>query len=196
MNYLAHIFLSGNDNDIMLGNFFADAVKGKTYLNYPEKIQKGILLHREIDYYSDNHPVIMQSKQRLYDTHHLFSRVIVDVFHDHFLALKFSKYSSTPLNIFARKFYANVYRHYFILPTRFKKFYPIMVGKKLLTSYADLAELDVVFYQMAKRSEYKSNMEVAVDSLKKDYNLYEQEFDLFFPDMVDHANNWLVQNME
>ena len=49
MNFLAHIFLSGNDEEVMIGNFIADAVKGRDYLGYSDGIVKGILLHRRID---------------------------------------------------------------------------------------------------------------------------------------------------
>ncbi len=61
MNYLAHIFLSGNDDDVLIGNFIGDYVKGKDFNNYPAGIQKGILLHRRIDTYTDRHKIIHQS---------------------------------------------------------------------------------------------------------------------------------------
>ena len=32
MNYLAHIFLSGNDRCIQIGNFIGDGVKGDGYI--------------------------------------------------------------------------------------------------------------------------------------------------------------------
>ena len=49
MNYLAHIYLSFDDPDITLGNFFADHIRGNRYQHFPNNIQKGILLHRAID---------------------------------------------------------------------------------------------------------------------------------------------------
>ena len=46
MNFLAHIYLSGEDQGITIGNFIADGIKGKKYLSYSEVLQKGILLHK------------------------------------------------------------------------------------------------------------------------------------------------------
>ena len=54
MNYLAHIYLSGGDPEVTVGNFMADAVKGKDYQNYSEGIQRGIILHRAIDTFTDS----------------------------------------------------------------------------------------------------------------------------------------------
>ena len=45
MNFLAHIFLSGDDDLLKIGNFMADGIRGNNYLEYPEKIQKGVVLH-------------------------------------------------------------------------------------------------------------------------------------------------------
>jgi hypothetical protein len=48
MNYLAHIFLSGENPNVMIGNFMADSIKGSKHDFYPPEIQKGILLHRKL----------------------------------------------------------------------------------------------------------------------------------------------------
>lgn len=49
MNVLAHIYLSGDSEKIIIGNYIGDYVKGRDYLKYPEAIRKGIILHRHID---------------------------------------------------------------------------------------------------------------------------------------------------
>ncbi len=184
MNYLAHIYLSGEDELLQLGNFFADAIKGKSYLNFPEQIQNGVILHRQIDTFCDNHPIVLQSKRRLYDTHHLFSGVVVDIFYDHFLCKKFDKYATISLSQFTNRFYKMLLRNFFILPPRFKEIYPIMIAQNWLTAYADFTKLDRIFKQMATRSKFESNMEQAVESLQKNYALFEEEFDQFFPELI------------
>ena len=105
MNYLAHILLSGDSEDVILGNFMADKVKGRQYLNYGRGVQIGILLHREIDSYTDSHPVFLQGKRRLFGTYRHYSSVILDMFYDHFLAANWSAYSDVPLPDFTAEFY-------------------------------------------------------------------------------------------
>ena len=85
MNYLAHVYLSGANDLIKVGNFMADSVKGSQYLNYEKELQHGILLHRHIDSYTDAHPIYRQSKHRLHEKYGHYSGVIMDILYDHFL---------------------------------------------------------------------------------------------------------------
>lgn len=100
MNFLAHIYLSGNNEMITIGNFMADGIRGETYKKYPVDIQKGILLHREIDTFTDAHPIVRQSTKRLHKNYGHYSGVIVDILYDHFLAKNWSAYSPVLLNSF------------------------------------------------------------------------------------------------
>ena len=105
MNFLAHIYLSHDDDDIKIGNFIADSIRGKKYKNYPAQIQRGILLHRHIDTFTDAHPTVRQSTKRLHENYSHYSGVIVDILYDHFLAKNWKKYSDVPLETYVDDFY-------------------------------------------------------------------------------------------
>ena len=66
MNYLAHIYLSGTHMELRFGNFIADAVPGKQYAVYAKGVQKGILLHRAIDTFTDQHPLFRKHCKLLF----------------------------------------------------------------------------------------------------------------------------------
>ena len=93
MNYLAHFHLSNNNESLIIGNYIADDVKGKAYLNYSSEIQQGILLHRKIDDFTDNHPVVENSKHLIRHNQNKFTPVVMDVFYDYFLANNWDTYS-------------------------------------------------------------------------------------------------------
>ena len=97
MNYLAHIFLSGNDRCIQIGNFIGDGVKGDGYKQYPRKFQQGILLHREIDAFSDRHPLVREAVGIGRETFGRYSAVVNDILFDYFLASRFQDYAGLPL---------------------------------------------------------------------------------------------------
>ena len=61
MNFLAHIYLSGDNEMIAIGNFIADGIRGKQYKKFQKDIKTGILLHRQIDTFTDAHPIVRQS---------------------------------------------------------------------------------------------------------------------------------------
>ncbi|MGB5646129.1 MAG: ACP phosphodiesterase, partial [Muriicola sp.] len=100
MNFLAHIFLSFGDKEISIGNFIADSIRGNKYTHLPATIQKGIILHREIDTFTDAHPIHKKSSKRLHPTQGHYSGVVIDVFYDHFLAKNWAQYSEEPLETF------------------------------------------------------------------------------------------------
>ena len=86
MNYLAHILLSGNDRRLQVGNFIGDFVKGTEYEQYPKRIKEGILLHRAIDSFTDNHPVFLETVDMLLPDFGRYSGIMADMFYDYLLA--------------------------------------------------------------------------------------------------------------
>ena len=118
MNFLAHIYLSGDDDMITIGNFMADGIKGKKYLKYPEGIQKGILIHRWIDSYTDSHTITKQSTKRLHAKYGHYSGVIVDILYDHFLAKNWHQYHEQSLETYVDDFYELLKTHHHLLTSR------------------------------------------------------------------------------
>lgn len=187
MNFLAHVFLSGNNEQLILGNLIADSVKGKMIADFDEGIRKGIQLHRMIDQYTDNHMVVKQSKLRLEPVYKKYAGVIVDIYYDHFLAANFHLYSQIPLSQTAHTAYDILIRNYHVLPPRSKRILPFMATQNWLEGYADLTDLQRVFNGMSRRASFVSGMENAISDLKKDYNEYEKEFFEFFPDLRNYT---------
>lgn len=136
MNYLAHIFLSGADRKMQLGNFIADAVKGSAYRNYPKRIADGILLHRAIDDYTDNHPAVREAKQALRPHFGRYSGVLLDIYFDYLLASHFGEFSRVPLRRFTRRFYLTMILNRRYLPARIKRFMWHFIGTDRLGKYA------------------------------------------------------------
>lgn len=187
MNFLAHIYLSGDNEQLMVGNFMADSVKGKKYLKYPDKIKNGIILHRAIDYYTDTHEIFKKSTQRLFPIYGHYSGIIVDIFYDHFLAANWEEYSSVSLEEYTLNFYRILEDHYEILPFRVKSFLPYMVNDNWLLSYAKIEGIEKVLKGMNNRTGRKSGMHKAVQELEEYYSQFENEFRSFFEDIQNFS---------
>ncbi|MDZ7742014.1 MAG: acyl carrier protein phosphodiesterase [Bacteroidota bacterium] len=173
----------------MLGNFFADAVKGKAFYTYEEDVRRGIILHRQIDDFTDKHPVFLRSAKRLQPKYRKYAKVVVDIYYDHFLARNWDDYSQVDLTEFVLKVYRMMAMNYFMLPGRSKRILPFMIAQNWLAGYANLLDLARVFRGMSRRTNYKSGMEHAVEDLKLDYDLYLEEFRNFFPDLVQFVKH-------
>lgn len=188
MNFLAHLFLSGNSEGLIIGNFIADSVKGSDYKNYPPEIQKGILLHRMIDTYTDTHPVVEESKKRLRSKYRKYSSVIVDIYYDHYLAINWNKYSDMNLNTYTQDIHRIIQKNHDLLPVKSAQFAEYMFRYNILEAYSTLSGIDQVLKGMAGRAKFESNMEFAIQELKEHYNLFEKEFIDFFKDLQEFVN--------
>ncbi|MEP2937348.1 MAG: acyl carrier protein phosphodiesterase [Gilvibacter sp.] len=192
MNYLAHIYLSGDDPGVILGNFMADGIKGKKYLKYPPTIQKGILLHRFIDSYTDAHPTFKQSTKRLHENYGHYSGVIVDILYDHFLANNWSEFSDIPLEQYSQEFYELLNDNYEVLPSRIQKMMPYMIADNWLLSYASIKGIGRILYQMNQRTKNRSKMNFAILELEKYYEEFEAEFRSFFNELQQQCKQKLA----
>lgn len=184
MNFLAHIYLSFGDDEITIGNFIADSIKGNKYKHLPDRIQKGILLHREIDTYTDAHPIPKVSSKRLHQNYSHYSRVIVDIYYDHFLAKNWKQYSDTPLDIFVDKFYDLLEDNITILPDGTKRMIPYMISDNWLLNYAKMEGIGRVLNGMNRRTNNKSKMNFAILDLEENYEAFEIEFTEFFNELM------------
>lgn len=193
MNYLAHIYLSGNNQQLKIGNFVADSVKGKKFLTYPEQIQKGIILHRAIDTYTDTHPVVKTSVHRLFPFYSHYSAVIVDILYDHFLAANWSRYSKIPLEAYVADFYELLNQNYNVLPKKVQQFLPFMIRDNWLLNYATVDGIGKILFQMDQRTQNKSKMRLAVKELDLYYSEFEHEFFLFFKDLEQFTKDQIPE---
>ncbi|WP_179008130.1 acyl carrier protein phosphodiesterase [Winogradskyella forsetii] len=184
MNFLAHIYLSGDNELITIGNFVGDGVRGNKYKLYPLEIQIGIQLHRHIDTFTDAHPIFRRCTKRLHKGYGHYSGVIVDIFFDHFLAKNWKAYADIPLDIYIADFYKTLTNNIAILPPRFQKLTPIMIEGNWLLSYATIEGIQLVLNGMNRRTKGRSKMNEATKELRTHYDGFEKDFTLFFRELM------------
>lgn len=193
MNFLAHIYLSGNNDLLKIGNFMADSIRGHHYLDYPDEIRKGILLHRYIDTFTDAHPIYRKSKHRLHEKYGHYSGVIMDIVYDHYLAKNWSKYSDEKLEDYAAGFYRLLQDNYNLLTEPIQKMMPSMIVRNWLLSYASLHGLEMILFQMDYRTKHRVNMQEAIVEVQLFTAEFEEEFTLFFDELIQHCKEKLAE---
>jgi len=195
MNFLAHLYLSGDNPKIRVGNFIGDFVKGKNLAErFEADIAKGIALHREIDWFTDKHLVVKQSKDRLRPKYRHYSGVIVDIFYDHFLAKNWEKYSEHFLPDYAEECYAVIQQHETMLPEEVKYMMPYMINGNWLVNYSKLEGIQKALSGMARRTRFESKMDECVADLQENYESFKNEFEIFFPDLISDTQMWMKNN--
>lgn len=191
MNFLAHIYLSGENELIKIGNFVADSVRGKQYLDYPIDIQKGIKLHREIDTYTDQHPIWRQTKKPLVPRYNHYAAVLVDMYYDHFLAQQWDTYCNIPLEVYAATFYESLERNYAVLPPKVQQFLPILLKENWLMLYQDIEGLKYILTKMDSRTKGISKMSYGTEELLLHYDKFSLDFQVFFEELQLHLKKFV-----
>lgn len=183
MNYLAHIYLSGDNRQIQIGNFIGDAVKGEGYKRYPDGIREGILLHRKIDDFSDRHPLVKEAVRLGREPFGRYSAVVTDIFFDHFLAVEFSSYAGVSLQRFALGFYGGAVYNYANLPPRIRGFLWHFILTNRLYRYTSLKGVQQSLEIMATYRNLQVSPPDAITYLEAHYDEWRQLFRAFFPEL-------------
>ncbi len=187
MNHLAHAYLSGDNEHILLGNLMGDFVKGAIDTSLPEGIQRGIRLHRLIDSYTDANPAFHRSRERLARPFRRYGGILVDIFYDHFLSMRWELYSPQPLAEYTQRIYSLLEREHDLLPEKMRGFVSYMIGHDILTAYGRLDGIRKVLRGMAHRLSFDNPLAEGIGELEKNYEGLREDFELFLPDLAGYA---------
>lgn len=183
MNYLAHLVLADDTPQSLIGNLAGDFLRGVDPATIHPALVHGIARHRAVDTFTDAHPVTAQSRARLDPSWRLFSRVLVDVFYDHFLARDFQRHAGIPLPEFSARVYAALGNHPHLLPPRLAQAAPVMIQHDWLRAYAHVEGVEEILSRMSRRTRHGAHLAEAIRDLRREYDSLGADFNEFFPQL-------------
>jgi len=186
MNFLFHLYLSGNDAELLAGNLMGDFVKGKLTGHFPAGIEEGIALHRRIDSFAGTNRHFLGSKRRLDARFGHFRGVLVDLFYDHFLAVHWDDYGAVSLRQFLADTRLAIRRYGNILPERLRRVEPYIFGE-LLPSYLEVSGIERALARMSSRIARSNPLGEGAGELRKYYEGLENDFYEFLPEVREFA---------
>jgi len=192
MNHLAHCFLSFGNEDLLVGNFSGDFVKGSAWKNYPAQIQAGLLLHRSIDAFTDEHERVRANVARLRPYAGRYAGPVHDILADHLLARHWALFTEEPFEVFAEKTYRSLERRIADMPPVLQERTPHLVAGRFLHGYQHRAGLEWVFQRFARRLPPEFAPQALVGYFFENVEVFSANFDAFFPELVDHARGFVA----
>ncbi len=189
MNYLAHTYLSGDNDDIKIGNFLGDWVKGSDYLKYSEDIRTGIMLHRNIDSFTDQHAIVHLGASRFQSRYSKYSGVIIDILYDHYLARNWKDFSDVTLHDYVSRMHNVMLNSFDILPERLQNYLPGFMNERWIERYATLEGIRDVLDTMAKRTSLPNETEFAISVIEAFYDDFRHEFYDFFGQIIEFVES-------
>jgi len=188
LNYLAHIYLSGSNEEILVGNFIGDYVKGFELTRYSETVRKGIMLHRHIDSFTDTNLIVKRSKLRVIEKYRKYSGIIVDILYDHFLVNSWQEYSNRPIEDFILNVHDILCRHLDALPEGVRLFLPSFIKNNWIQKYSTIEGIEDVLHRMSSRTTLPEETDYAIRILREEYDDFESEFSAFFPSLISYVS--------
>lgn len=191
MNHLAHCFLSFDDEDVLVGNFIGDFVKGSQWKAYPKAVQRGILLHRTIDSFTDRHPMTDRSVERLRPFAGRWSPPFVDILYDHLLTRSWTRHAGEPFEIFAEKTYRSLEKRATDMPPVLQERVPKMVAGRFLHGYQQREGVEWVLDRFRRRLPTDVDAAALGRFFFEELEAFTEDFDAFFPDLVEETKRSL-----
>ncbi len=197
MNFLAHLYLSADKPEAMVGNLVADFIKGPSIELLPPGVQAGVRQHRAVDAFTDRHPVVMRSIARIGKTWGWFSGIIIDVYYDHVLARDWGRYSDVPLRAFVDRAHGVIRDHAEFMPEEARGHALRFVEADRMMSYAvaDGSGVEEALRRLSDRIAVRMPrravpLHMAMPDLRAAHPDLAADFHDFFPDAIRLAAGW------
>jgi acyl carrier protein phosphodiesterase len=186
MNFLFHMLLSGRDDELLVGNFMGDFVKGPLDGRFPPRIRQGVMLHRRIDSHAEGHPLFRRSRQRLAPEYGRYRGVMVDLFYDHFLVTEWGDWCDEPFAAYLARTRAVVERHRSSLPPQMVRLVPVIFDE-LLPSYGTVAGIGSALDRLSRRLSRPNPLAGGEGELSRLHHPLRQDFRAFALDLFRFA---------
>ncbi|MDX1940709.1 MAG: ACP phosphodiesterase [Saprospiraceae bacterium] len=189
MNFLAHLFLSCEDEELLIGNFIGDFVRSRDDAQYSAGIQRGLKLHRKIDSFTDTHPAVLESVRLLRPYHRKYAPVVLDVFYDFLLAKNWTQFSVQSLKKYTQNIYKILESNIHLMPPVLQHRLPLMIADDWLVRYGEWDGLAFTFSRMKLRASKPGHFDNVIEHLQAHLEPLDKGFQRFFPEAIQYVRN-------
>jgi acyl carrier protein phosphodiesterase len=192
MNWLAHLFLAEPTSIDRVASLIPDLMPMTHWRELPAPFQPGIERHRQVDAFTDRHPIFRRSVARLQPPFRRFGAVYTDVFYDHMLTVHWQHYTAIDLDEFIDQVYASFNECRDHLPSDTSRLLQRMRLGAWLQSYGDMPGIRLTLERMSHRLRRPFDLAAGVDQLETHYVDLQQDFHEFFPELLQQFNIQLL----
>jgi len=193
MNYLAHLYLSQDNGLSMAGNLMADFLKHVDLSLQPEAVLQGIDNHRATDKFTDHHPVVLDLREHFNPDFRRYVPIMLDVSFDHMLAKSWQQYHGLSLHAFTQHAYAQLLTAEPYMPLVMKKRIRGIAKQDWLAAYLDVETVEHTLRAISQRIRFENNLDVSYHEVVRQYDVIEEGFHQFFPELVRHIQTLAIE---
>ena len=194
MNHLAHFLLSASEEDLLIGSFLGDFIKGRLVGEYPHSIERGMRLHRAIDAFTDHHETVLRSCRRPAPEFRRVAPIMVDIIYDYFLANHWRAYHPESMSSFSTTIFSTVLNTRITLPTAAFRLINLMEEHRSLAGYDQVIFVERAFNHLSKRLSRSNPLARGISEFHDHYSGFEEDFIEFYPILNSFVEQWLRDN--
>ncbi len=185
MNFLAHFALAPEEEGWIVGNFLTDFLRKKNEAELSKEIREGVFIHRQIDWFTDNHPVVDECILKLHSTQGKYASVIVDILFDYILATNWDRYNEVPLLEFSNKINRILIKNIQNIPPKVQPVTQRMTAANWLTSYEKESGMRYAFTKLKERTKFDNQLHTAFDDFRQYESFFTEAFHEFYPELYE-----------
>ena len=197
MNFLAHIALSGENPEVIMGNFCGDYIKGKLDSEknsvWPDRFLRGVRLHRFIDNFTDTDRALKEMIREIAVFYGRAAPVAADVCFDHFLAVNFRRFYDADLRHYISSFYRLADKYSYLIPPDMHPLASALVENDWLFKYREWETVERTLTSMSRRYSFLSDLSRPPELFRANRAGYERYFLEFYPRLREASRLFLEE---
>ncbi|TKT87521.1 acyl carrier protein phosphodiesterase [Dyadobacter frigoris] len=198
MNFLAHLLLSGENEEVITGNYVGDFIKGRLsgekITGWSADYLLGLKLHRHIDMYTDEHPTVREAKRMAAKVLGKTAGIATDIYFDYFLAKYFYQFCDESLKSYSDRMYRIIENNDRLIPEHMKSMVRTMIRQDWLNTYETLEGIRITFSRLSGRADFLDVLVLAEGDLAENEAFYHDKFNIFFPQLQAEAARFIQEN--
>ena len=187
MNHLAHAFLAGANDEVLLGGLLGDFWRGAPDPQWPPAIRAGVVLHRKIDVYTDGHADVAAARALFVPPLRRYAGILLDVYFDHVLAADWPRQGREPLAELSARVAGVLRDNRRWLPPQLNRFADYFDQAGLFETYAERGMIERVLAGIGRRLKHANPLATAGPALWQREAELIAAFSRFFPELVAFA---------
>lgn len=157
-----------------------------------ERLMPGVRLHREIDRFTDQHPVVAEARNLVSKERRMLGGIIVDIAFDYYLSRHWEKFSDEELESTISRGYATMAM---VASTGMSRKTLSLVSKmrarNWLGAYGSLEGQALTFQRVSRMSPAVANLVGAEEDIVRKDREFDACFLEFYPDLQRNTSEWL-----
>lgn len=193
MNYLAHAVLAKPSDYSLVGNLLGDFCKGVDLSTLPQAVLDGLVNHRAIDRFTDQHALVQQAKKLFSTKRRRFAGVALDVLFDHFLICHWHVFYPESFLQCKQRLYEQFEKVEPIMPIRMRQTMQKVRQQDWFSAYQHLPGLAIALDNIAGRIRFSNEFRGIIGEISPNYSELEQIFLQFYPQLQEYNSALSLQ---